>query len=191
MCCEVLGSSTADRVAGKEWCQTCLMPLGVTESKLGIVLWRGQPGSRGDGATGPVFVLRGLCVSGKLVKGCGSCEPISKQNLTGGMRGSFLHSNLWWIKYVPFPSGKFSPTGVQAAWVSVYIICYLSVHSVVLFFVLFCEDKIFLHSTGCPRTNSLGRSDWPWTHRDPLASASRVLELKVCAQSCPATLSGF
>lgn len=57
------------RVTSKERCWACLVPLKVTESKLGIASQSRQPRSRPAGDTGPVSALAGLCISGGLVRG--------------------------------------------------------------------------------------------------------------------------
>ena len=47
-------------------------------------------------------------------------------------------------------------------------------------FFFFFETGFFCSFGACPGTNS-SRPGWPWSHRDPLASASWVLGLKACA----------
>jgi hypothetical protein len=52
-----------------------------------------------------------------------------------------------------------------------------------LFFFLFCfvfQDKVSLCSRALAVLDSICRPDWPRIHRDPSASASLVLGLKVC-----------
>ncbi|EGW10468.1 hypothetical protein I79_016958 [Cricetulus griseus] len=48
------------------------------------------------------------------------------------------------------------------------------------FFFLFFETGFLCGFGGCPGTSSC-RPGWSQTHRDPSASASRVLGLKACA----------
>jgi hypothetical protein len=47
------------------------------------------------------------------------------------------------------------------------------------FFFLVFRDRVSLYSPGCPRTHSVDQADLEL--RNPPASASQVLELKVCA----------
>ena len=52
---------------------------------------------------------------------------------------------------------------------------------VFLLFFFSLQDRVSLcHFVACPETSSY-RPDWPRNHRDPLASASRELKLKVYA----------
>jgi hypothetical protein len=58
----------------------------------------------------------------------------------------------------------------------IFIFIFIFIYSSNNFFLL--QDRVSLHSHGCPGTHSVDQSDLEL--RDPSASASWVLELKVC-----------
>jgi hypothetical protein len=63
-------------------------------------------------------------------------------------------------------------------------VCFISLFCFVLFVCLFVclfvfRDRVSLHSPGCPGTHSVDQAGLKL--RNPPASASRVLGLKVCA----------